>query len=658
MQKSQYKMTISGNTIDKLGIKMYDKPSAVIAELVANSYDADAENVHVKLPLGRLLSDAGDARHEIVITDDGIGMSPDIINDFYLTVGSDRRKDPKRGNTSPNKRRLVMGRKGIGKLAPFGICREIDVQSSGGQKTDKGYKTAHFILNYDSIVSEVGRTEDGTYTPDKGEKDGTYSETTGTSITLRNFYRRKTPNAETFGRQMARRFRSGSDDFAVKFIDEQKPACFSLSPLSIEYEPETEIRLDDRPVELADGRKLPVRGWIAYSKKPHKNPDMTGVRIYARGKIVSNTSDFGINVGFRGEHNIRSYMVGEIHADWIDDDEDYIRSDRQDILWDAEPVSEFQKWGMEIMKDLGKKALKPMRKKTWEMFLERSNLSAAIEEKFHEPALRRAAMNLGKTIGQIANRDDLADDDYIDDLRRMVLTVAPHKLLVEKLRNIADAQSSDDPLSYVLQIFDDASIAENASMGQVASERVKVLAELEGLITNNPDARERDLQQLIERSPWLIDPRWTSLSSNQSFRTMRRLFEAWYHKNRGAEIVTTALSGSESRRPDFIMLHTTARIVEVVEIKAPGHKIDNGEFDRILEYRDRVVEFLSSSDAFRDEFVEVRIALVCDGIRLSSAQKLAHEALSQRRALVCQSWGQILADSRKTHEDFLAVNGN
>jgi len=35
-------MTISRTTVDKLGIKMYDKAAAVVAELVANSYDADA----------------------------------------------------------------------------------------------------------------------------------------------------------------------------------------------------------------------------------------------------------------------------------------------------------------------------------------------------------------------------------------------------------------------------------------------------------------------------------------------------------------------------------------------------------------------------------------------------------------------------------------
>jgi hypothetical protein len=51
-----YELRISRLTIDKLGVKLYDKVSAVVAELIANSYDADAEVVRVKLPLNTLLT--------------------------------------------------------------------------------------------------------------------------------------------------------------------------------------------------------------------------------------------------------------------------------------------------------------------------------------------------------------------------------------------------------------------------------------------------------------------------------------------------------------------------------------------------------------------------------------------------------------------------
>ena len=54
MADNKYKMTISRLTVDKLGVKLYDRVSAVIAELVANGYDADAETVAIKAPWGHI----------------------------------------------------------------------------------------------------------------------------------------------------------------------------------------------------------------------------------------------------------------------------------------------------------------------------------------------------------------------------------------------------------------------------------------------------------------------------------------------------------------------------------------------------------------------------------------------------------------------------
>jgi len=43
-------------TVKNLGVKLYDKASAVVAELIANGYDADAERVIVRIPLNTRLA--------------------------------------------------------------------------------------------------------------------------------------------------------------------------------------------------------------------------------------------------------------------------------------------------------------------------------------------------------------------------------------------------------------------------------------------------------------------------------------------------------------------------------------------------------------------------------------------------------------------------
>src|SRR4051812_14063152 len=93
LDREGYRLRISRLTVDKLGVKLYDKVSAVVAELVANSYDADADSVTVRLPLGTELARKGedgtvmDHGWTIEVEDDGHGMSPDEARSFYLQVG-------------------------------------------------------------------------------------------------------------------------------------------------------------------------------------------------------------------------------------------------------------------------------------------------------------------------------------------------------------------------------------------------------------------------------------------------------------------------------------------------------------------------------------------------------------------------------------------
>ena len=96
--KSPYLMKIRRTIVDDLGLKLYDKVSAVVAELIANSYDADAEEVIVKLPLGKTLaSKTTKEDYAIEVSDNGHGMTPSEANKFYLMVGKRRRDDKRQG---------------------------------------------------------------------------------------------------------------------------------------------------------------------------------------------------------------------------------------------------------------------------------------------------------------------------------------------------------------------------------------------------------------------------------------------------------------------------------------------------------------------------------------------------------------------------------
>ena len=74
--------------LNELGINLYSNVPAVLAEVVANSWDADATKVTIEV-------DQKDGR--IIITDDGQGMlvhgEVNEINARYLHVGYHRRDE-------------------------------------------------------------------------------------------------------------------------------------------------------------------------------------------------------------------------------------------------------------------------------------------------------------------------------------------------------------------------------------------------------------------------------------------------------------------------------------------------------------------------------------------------------------------------------------
>lgn len=120
-KRREYKMTVAGQLFNHLGLQMYSGAVPAISELISNAYDAMAKNVWITLPIGRPMKQTD----EIIVKDDGQGMSYEECNSLYLSVGRNRRTNASEWTKPYNglKPRKVQGRKGIGKLAGFGICK-------------------------------------------------------------------------------------------------------------------------------------------------------------------------------------------------------------------------------------------------------------------------------------------------------------------------------------------------------------------------------------------------------------------------------------------------------------------------------------------------------------------------------------------------------
>ena len=657
-----YRMKIERTIVDKLGLQMYDKASAVVAEIIANSYDADAKEVIVKLPLGKALAVQKDGKIEqkgyfIEVEDEGHGMTPDEANDFYLKVGPDRRKNPKQGPISREKRRSVMGHKGIGKLAPFGICRTIEVRSAGGKKTEKGYRVTHFELDYDKIIEQTA--DDGDYHPTPLSDDDSWDKKTGTRIILKNFNAKRVPDKETFHRQLAARFGLELPDFRIIVRDIKEETIeseFQVGHLEIPLMEGTKIEVNDRPIVTEDGRKYPVTGWVGMAQQAYKHEEVAGIRIYARGKIVSVTRDFGIPSGFAGEFVVRSYLAGEIYADWLDDEEDLIQTHRQDILWSSDLGQAFAEWGRTLLKEVAKKGRQPRREKVKFQFMRVSGLAKKAEECFHDPELERAAIEIGEKIGEFASEEELTDEDYVRDLTELILTIAPHKLLVDTFKKISEiAVDGKIDVADLLKLFEKTEIAQLASYGQIVAEKIKTIGIFEQAIKQE-DVNELELQKILERAPWLINSRWELTVANRSLKTFQEAFESWYKKEYKEEITTTTRIEHGTKRPDFIFLNREDSLI-LVEIKPPKHDFNDEDWERLQRYYDATEGFFEKNSRFKSLFPKgTRVILVRDSERLtSSTVKKAYIGLVKEKSIEPYTWAELLESTKRDHEMFLML---
>ena len=95
-----------------LGDELIGSPRLAVFELVKNAYDADANEVVVRLDL------ASHNEPVITVTDDGEGMSVDVIGSVWLVPGDDhRRRQRQYSQRSPRHHRLPLGEKGLGRFA-------------------------------------------------------------------------------------------------------------------------------------------------------------------------------------------------------------------------------------------------------------------------------------------------------------------------------------------------------------------------------------------------------------------------------------------------------------------------------------------------------------------------------------------------------------
>ena len=308
------KMTFDPATIEHLGVKMYSKLPNAIAELIANSYDADANNVKIKL--------YDKKEKKIIVDDDGYGMDFDEINDFFLRIGRNRRKEGL--EFSPSGKRKVTGRKGLGKLSFFGIGNTIEIETI---KKNSGKKII-FTLHWEDLIN----TTDKDYKPKFSIKKCA-AKYHGTQVTLSKIHRKTIFDKKGLAGSLSKLFNLFDKSFKVS-ISRNNDSPLQIND-KLRYENiESQFTWTYRKLisnfDQDYENKNRITGMIISSPKPLK-PDLRGITLFANKRLVNSPEFFGISESSHGF----SYFTGWLEIDFVDEwKDDVISTHRQSLNWD------------------------------------------------------------------------------------------------------------------------------------------------------------------------------------------------------------------------------------------------------------------------------------------------------------------------------------
>lgn len=116
----------------------YRSTEHAIKELIDNAWDADAPTIAITLP-DPMTADS------IVIEDTGSGMTELELRNEYLVVANDRRS--RKGDRTKQLKRLVKGRKGIGKFAGLMVANIMAIETTAHGKTTRVVISKEDLLN-------------------------------------------------------------------------------------------------------------------------------------------------------------------------------------------------------------------------------------------------------------------------------------------------------------------------------------------------------------------------------------------------------------------------------------------------------------------------------------------------------------------------------
>ena len=650
MTGRRYVMRISLNVLNHMGVYLYSNTPAVLAEAIANAWDADASRVDVGLD--------ADAK-TISVKDDGVGMDLADINEKFLYVGY--RKRPLTGKFRTPKGRKPMGRKGIGKLSLFSIANEISVHT----RKDSGQPES-FLMEADKIREAIEAEDPSTakeYGPKPIRFDADIADH-GTTLKIGALKKHRITSTASAGlkKRIARRFSVLDEDFRIfvngdevtfqdrdyfhkaRFIfqygEDYAHHCANLDIDRDTGQPmkyDRPFRFDEKGREDSRGGHE-IKGWIAIARRSNdldgenRDDNLNKIAIVTRGKVAQED----ILQDFRLGGMITKYLFGEINADFLDEDgkDDVATSSRQSI---SEDDPRFK-----ALKEFLRAELQHIWTQT-NTLKEKKGLENALQEnlplkEWYDGLPKKLKPRAAKIFAEI-DKANIDEDRKRDFYANGVL--AFERLKMDTAMEMLDVIDESN-LEAFLQFLADVDAIEAANYREIVNERLKVIRKLHQSVAE--DARERMLQEYVFDHLWLLDPAWERATQ---YANMERRLQA------------VLADGGKTIRTD-IRYRRVAGAHVVLELKKGSRRLAKTGIEEQLTKYMRAVEAELKKDPGQVELPIEGVCLVGELPRRwedSNERRMDEESLKPRRIRV-MTYGELINNAESAYAKFLEATSS
>ena len=621
-----------GALVEQLGAQMYPSATSTIAELISNAWDADANNVWVTIPFGQSW-DTDNAT--ISVIDDGVGMTRVQAQERYLIVGRKRRKEL--GNDKTEGGRLLHGRKGIGKLAAFGTARilELCTVSNG--------TAVRFRLDYDGIRDQPPGSD---YQVEEAHDERPLQDPAGTElehgtrIVLSELKLKRAINADQFRRSMSRRFALDTAKMAIHINGERLekfdyPVQFRFPEHAV---PDGVTVEDEWAIEkLPDDR--PVRWWIGFTEKPLPDQDMLGISVLARGKMMQRPFFFQRSQGVHGQLG-QEYLVGEVHADWLDEgrdiDTDRVQANRDQLQLEDDDLTGFLEWGKRRLAW----ALNKRLELTQTHIMEQFELDDEIQELLSE-FTRSEKARYTRLAKYIASFEGMDKDGVLQSLKEVIY--ARDDVAVRQMWENID-QEAPDIQSKIWEIITQFSLIDARRSYTLIEARIEAIRQLKRFIKEGA-TEVPTIHDHIRKNTWLLDPRWHLLGREVDVRQLGIHYEPEYDSGIRMDYLFALGSGDFNSSDELIVVE----IKRATKADGTTYQADVSDLTKFQGY----VAAVHAKARLNTDPATVKGLLVAQGFTetMLAQRVIAEQSVSPK--LIFRTWDRVIDDAERLHKDWL-----